>query len=637
MFSVEELKDRKIVQWALAYLAGAWVVLQLLDVVAEPWGIGAGLLLAAQILLGFGFLGTLVLAWYHGEKGRQRVSGPELLMLAALLVIAGAAVAVVRGDVEAGAEAADGDDVASPAETAAAATPDSISEWSVAVLPLDDHSPNPEDAYFADAMTEAITNALQKVPDLHVSARSSAQRFTESGMTVGEFARQKLGVAHAIEGSVQLQDDRVLVTVQLIDATTGRHVWSKPYEEALTDVVDVQVEIARDVADQLAATFTERAEERIRAGSTDDPEALDLYHQAIAVDVATPEDRDREIDLLRRAVARDSSFSLAYSELFEAYYQKRSATGDERFRDSMSVFIQRGLETAEEPSVKLRHQVYEIVYFEDDIEEAARLLRLYLRSSPSDHWATWSLSALYELEGELAEAVTWRRRALRLNPLETGTRLSLGRLYMQLGLDSLALHTVEEGSWSGEATEGYFWWRFDYHRIRNELDAAMAYVDSLRSNGDPYAAVAAGAVHLGRGDVERARESFDDLDTALLASHGWREAPLVAHVMLLTADTARAEELLRQAAEVPTAPRDVYSGAQLEMKSAAVRGDAEEAAAALRRSTTLGDRAARWIRGSSIYSRVIDDPEFQAALAEQEELIARERREVERMLAEEDR
>jgi preprotein translocase subunit SecY len=82
----EKLKKRKIVQWALAYVAGAWVVLQLLDVVAEPWGIGAGLLLAAQILLAFGFFATLVLAWYHGEKGRQRVSGPELLMLAALLV-----------------------------------------------------------------------------------------------------------------------------------------------------------------------------------------------------------------------------------------------------------------------------------------------------------------------------------------------------------------------------------------------------------------------------------------------------------------------------------------------------------------------------------------------------------------------
>ena len=86
---LQRLKERKLVQWALAYLAGAFVVFQLLDALAEPLSLTPTLQRSILVIVGIGFLITLILAWYHGEKGRQRVSGPELLMGGALLVIAG--------------------------------------------------------------------------------------------------------------------------------------------------------------------------------------------------------------------------------------------------------------------------------------------------------------------------------------------------------------------------------------------------------------------------------------------------------------------------------------------------------------------------------------------------------------------
>ena len=98
MPTTDELKSRKIVQWALAYLAGAWVVLQVVDILGEQFGWPTGLVRGITVALTAGFFVTLVLAWYHGEQGRQRVSGPELLMVAALLLIAGAAVSIVGGD-----------------------------------------------------------------------------------------------------------------------------------------------------------------------------------------------------------------------------------------------------------------------------------------------------------------------------------------------------------------------------------------------------------------------------------------------------------------------------------------------------------------------------------------------------------
>ncbi len=642
--SWEELKARKIVQWGLAYLAGAFAVLELLDILAANFAWPPVITRGAIILLGFGFFVALVLAWYHGEKGRQRVSGPELLMVAGILAVAGAAIAMVGGEGTdaAGAPAVTGetsasDEVGAPLEGADPATPaDSISPRSVAVLPLDNHSPNPEDAYFAPAMTEAVTNALQKVPDLHVSARNSAERFTDSGMTVREFAVGELGVAHAIEGSVQIQGDRAHVTVQLIDAESGGHLWSETYEEALADVVDVQVRVARAVAEQLAAAFTDRAEERIRAGSTEDPEALELYLEAMAVDTETPEDLDREIALLREAVARDPGFSLASAALAEFFYRKQTLTRDERFADSLAVYLKRAINTADHPSVEARHRVLQIIYFEDDIDQVLRLLRRSFRTNPSDPWINWALGATYWLDGQLAEAVTWHRRTISLDPLAPAYRFSLGRLFMSLGLDTLARRAIEEGRRLADEPSPGMWLSFELHLLRGEFEAAMSYVDSLRVAGDPYSIVGEGGVHLWRGEFDAARSALEDVDEELLAIKSWSEAPMVAHVLLLTGDTARAEELLRQAENVPGAPLDIFAGSELEMKIASVRGDVEAATAALRRLTEEGGRSARWIGVHPIYSRMRDDPDFQAALTEQEQLIARERREVERMLADEE-
>lgn len=92
---LQRVRERKLFQWALAYLAGAWLVFQGIEVLAAPWHVSEAVQRSLHVLLGIGFLATLVLAWYHGEKGRQRVGGIELLILAAILVIAGAALAVV--------------------------------------------------------------------------------------------------------------------------------------------------------------------------------------------------------------------------------------------------------------------------------------------------------------------------------------------------------------------------------------------------------------------------------------------------------------------------------------------------------------------------------------------------------------
>ncbi len=153
------LRERRLVQWTLAYLAGAWLVVEVADVLGQWWGWPPGVVQGLLIFLGVGFFVALVVAWYHGEKGRQRVSGPELLIIALLLAIAGSLVALLgqrgRGGADLAAATDDGPAAAAPAsagtETGAA---------SVAVLPFRDLSPAGDQEYFADGIAEEILTAL---------------------------------------------------------------------------------------------------------------------------------------------------------------------------------------------------------------------------------------------------------------------------------------------------------------------------------------------------------------------------------------------------------------------------------------------------------------------------------------------
>lgn len=171
---LQRLKKRKLVQWAVAYLAGAWVLFEVSDAVGGRWNLPDVLFQGLFVLLPIGFFIILVLAWYHGEKGRQRVSGPELLMVAALMVVAGVALSSLdRG----------GEDSPSPEPSEAAVVEDD--RPSIAVLPFENFSPDSADDYFADGMQEEITSKLAIISGLSVRGRSSVMQHRENRPPIG--------------------------------------------------------------------------------------------------------------------------------------------------------------------------------------------------------------------------------------------------------------------------------------------------------------------------------------------------------------------------------------------------------------------------------------------------------------------
>jgi len=232
---LQRLRERKLVQWALAYAAAAFALIQVLDVVAQRFGWPEAFERVLILALAVGFFITLVLAWYHGERGAQRVTGTELLILALLLGIGGGVLWKFSAA------------PAAPASTIvnggpAIATP----HKSIAVLPFTDLSPGHDQEYFSDGMAEEILSALAKIKDLKVAGRTSSFSFKGKNEDLRAIGKA-LVVAHVLEGSVRKQGDRVRVAAQLIQVEDGYHVWSETYDERMNDLFAVQDRIARSV------------------------------------------------------------------------------------------------------------------------------------------------------------------------------------------------------------------------------------------------------------------------------------------------------------------------------------------------------------------------------------------------------
>ena len=205
----DKLRRRKVVQWGIAYVAVAWALLQGIGFVADAFGWPAATKQIATLVLLIGVPIVLVLAWYHGDRGQQRVSGTELTILALLFILGGGFLWQYQPPQQTSAT-----QIAASvaAQSKQAVLPD---DKSIAVLPFADMSAERDQEYMSDGIAEELLNRLAQVPDLKVIARTSSFAFKGEKVEIAQIA-QKLNVAHVLEGSVRKSGDKVRVTAQLI-------------------------------------------------------------------------------------------------------------------------------------------------------------------------------------------------------------------------------------------------------------------------------------------------------------------------------------------------------------------------------------------------------------------------------------
>ena len=306
------LRRRKVVQWGLAYAAGAWVLLQVLGFAADAFAWPAITKQLAMLGLAVGLPIVLALAWYHGDRGQQRVTGPELAVLTLLLLLGGGLLWVyAQRSVPTTTTAA----AVKPAPTSAATD----ARPSIAVLPFENRSDVQKDAYFVDGIHDDILTQLSKVGALKVISRTSVEQFRDTKLPLKAIADQ-LGVTRVLEGGVQRAGDRVRIQVQLIDARTDAHLWAESYDRELTadNIFAIQSEIASSIAQALRTTLTPLEHERLAVIPTRNLDAWKDYQlgrrrleQRNSAALAEAE------AFFQKAIDRDPDFALAYVGLAE--------------------------------------------------------------------------------------------------------------------------------------------------------------------------------------------------------------------------------------------------------------------------------------------------------------------------------
>jgi TolB-like protein/Tfp pilus assembly protein PilF len=355
------------------------------------------------------------------------VGWPRLIKIAALLVVCLlAAIAVIillrhRGSY-----------LPSAQTPPAPARETSVAEKSIAVLPFENLSHDPDNAYFADGIQEEIFTRLSKIADLKVISRTSTRRFKSAPEDLRQIAQQ-LGVANVLEGSVQKAADQVRVNVQLINAATDRHLWADTYDRKLTDIFAVESEIAKTVADRLQAKLTGAEQRAIASRPTENSEAHQLYLRGRFYwnKVLGPE-FDKSRQYYQQAIELDPNYALAYAGLAD-FYGFALGYGllppEEKWAKMAEDMANKALELDPTLGEAYNPLAAAKLYYHRDWPAAERDFRRGFELSPNFAEMHAHYAVCLILFGRKQEAFAEMQRALDLDPLSPRFGFWLGWLY----------------------------------------------------------------------------------------------------------------------------------------------------------------------------------------------------------------
>jgi adenylate cyclase len=316
---------------------------------------------------------------------------------------------------------------------------------SIAVLPFLNLSPDREDEYFSEGMTEEILNALANVPGLKVASRTSALAFHRKNLDIRSIA-DRLGVRAVLEGSVRRAGDQVRITAQLINAANGYHLWSETYDRRIADVFAVQDEISHAIVEALEPKLLRQTPAPLVRPGTSNLEAYELYLRGrFFWNIRTPESLQKGIGCFERAVVADPGYALPYSGLADSYHLL-ALYGMMRAREAYPKAKAAALRALEiNPQMAEGHCSLGCVAlsYEHDWAvaegEFATAIQLDPRYAYGHHWYSWFLLAMNRVD----EAADIIRRAVELEPLSTIILARAGHILYYAGRHQEGLRYCE--------------------------------------------------------------------------------------------------------------------------------------------------------------------------------------------------
>ena len=418
----EELQRRKVYRVAIAYIVASWALAQGLAQVLPVFDISNSVIRVVIALLLIGFPVALVLAWVFDATPQGIMVTPALgahrRRNLILLIAAGVIVSTSAGFL---------------------LLPRAVRQKvdkSVAVLPFQNLSSDPENAYFADGIQEEVLTRLAKIADLKVISRASTQQYQSQPGNLAAIAQQ-LGVANILEGSVQKAGNQVRVNVHLINVQTGLQLWAETYDRKLSDIFAVESEIAKGIAESLQTTLTGREEQALAANPTNNPEAYDAYLRGLTFEARSNYSSDalfKAIDFYELAVRLDPNFALAWARLSGAHallYSNRRDTTTAR-RDAARGALESAQKLQPNAPETLLFTGYYQYWVLHDYGLAKATFERVSKILPGNSEVLYALAAIARSEGNWDESVAYWERGLALNPRNTALLTEVAFTYAAL-------------------------------------------------------------------------------------------------------------------------------------------------------------------------------------------------------------
>jgi len=537
-----KLSRRKVVQWGLAYAAGAWALLQVIGFAADAFHWPDVTKQLSMLTLAIGLPVAMTLAWYHGDRGEQSVTRAELAVLTLLLFLGGG-VLWLFGNRSVPATATVKAVPAVPAQTPLVVTSDS--RPSIAVLPFVNMSPEKDQEYFSDGLSEQMLDVLAKVPQLRVIARTSSFSFKGKEVDAATIART-LGVSHLLEGSVRKSGNRLRISAKLVRASDSSQLWSEAYDRNLEDVFKIQDEIAGAVVAQLRVAMLGTS---IPVSQATNPAAFADYMRARQLYRSSTRDSlEQATKLLERVVAVDDRYSPGWRLLAQTY-SSRAWVGflplHEGFAKARAA-IQRAIDIDPSDAAAIAVLANLSRSYDMNLPETARLLKRALSLSPHDETVLSAAGNLTVATGDGPRSLAINEELVRRDPVNGGAWDGLGFAYMVFGryADAIAAfrkslelepdavftheHLGEALLFSGDLDAALAEMQREPHDTMRRLGLAFVYAalgrreeaqrlleEVGREHPDFASPVAAGYARLGKAD-----EAFAWLDRALQERDG---------------------------------------------------------------------------------------------------------------------
>jgi len=481
-----ELKRRNVYKVAIAYAVVAWLLMQVASQIFPFFEIPNWAVRLVVLLLIIGFPVAMILAWAFEltpegikraedvdlNKSLTRKTGRKLdfFIIAVLLLV----IAIL---------------VFQRFHPKISPTVSSALEKSIAVLPFDNLSRDPDNAYFSDGIQDEILTKLAGIGDLKVISRSSTAKYKSKPEDLKTAARE-LGVGTVLEGSVQRAGDKVRVNVQLVDAHVDTHLWAKSYDRDLKDVFAVESEVAQEIADALRAKLSPSQSDALATAPTRDTEAYDLflkgeYEERQAESVTDTELFGRAETFYRQALTRDPNFALAYARLAysQLYWHWFIGPLTSAQLAEVKSNIERALAIA--PESPDAHLALALFYYWGyrDYDSALRELDRTVELQPNSAVARAFHAYIYRRRGEWKQSLVAAGRAAELDPRDPSIPRDIGVTYLALRRWSDAEH---------ETTHAL---ALDPHYALAAENLAFTYINST-------------------GDIRRARRAFEGVPAA---------------------------------------------------------------------------------------------------------------------------